>query len=149
MEPTTDATARFADVTRLLAPRTVAVIGASDQPGNIGGAVVRFFGKFASPCIVWPVNRGRDTVAGLACYPSVAELPAPADLAILAVPATAVLQVVRDCVAAGIRAGIAWAGGFVEGGAEGMARQAELAALCRETGFALLRSEERRVGKEC
>jgi acetate---CoA ligase (ADP-forming) len=138
MEPATDATARFADVTRLLAPRTVAVIGASDQPGNIGGAAVRFFGKFASPCTVWPVNRGRDTVAGLACYPSVAELPAPADLAILAVPATAVLQVVRDCAAAGIRAGIAWAGGFVEGGSEGMARQAELAALCRETGFALL-----------
>jgi acyl-CoA synthetase (NDP forming) len=128
----------FADVSGLLAPRSVAIIGASDQPGNVGGAAVRFFRKFASPCVVWPVNRGRDSVAGLPCYKSVADLPARADLAILAVPAAAVAQVVRDCLAAGICAGIAWAGGFQEGGADGMALQNELAALCKETGFALL-----------
>jgi acyl-CoA synthetase (NDP forming) len=128
----------FADVSRLLAPRSVAIIGASDQPGNVGGAAVRFFRKFASPCTVWPVNRGRDTVAGLPCYKSVADLPAPTDLAILAVPASAVVQVVRECVAAGICAGIAWAGGFQEGGASGVALQNELDALCRDTGFALL-----------
>src|SRR5580700_5044861 len=128
----------FADVSRLLAPRSVAIIGASDQPGNVGGAAVRFFRKFSSPCTVWPVNRGRDTVAGLPCYKSVADLPAPTDLAILAVPASVVVQVVRECVAAGIRAGIAWAGGFQEGGASGLALQNELAALCRQTGFALL-----------
>jgi acyl-CoA synthetase (NDP forming) len=128
----------FADVSGLLAPRTVAIIGASDQPGNVGGAAVRFFRRFASPCTVWPVNRGRDSVAGLPCYASVADLPAPADLAILAVPAPVVAQVVRECVAAGISAGIAWAGGFQEGGASGTALQNELAALCRETDFALL-----------
>jgi acetate---CoA ligase (ADP-forming) len=128
----------FADVSRLLAPRSVAVIGASDSPGNVGGATVRFFGKFASPCAVYPVNRGRDSVAGLRCYPSVADLPHPADLAILAVPAAAVAGLVRECVAAGITAGIVWAGGFVEGGDAGMARQQELAAICRETGFAML-----------
>jgi acyl-CoA synthetase (NDP forming) len=128
----------FADVSGLLAPRSVAVIGASDQPGNVGGAAVRFFRKFASPCAVWPVNPGRDTVAGLPCYTSVAALPARADLAILAVPAAAVAQVVRQCVAAGIRAGIAWAGGFQEGGVDGAALQTGLTALCEETGFALL-----------
>jgi acetate---CoA ligase (ADP-forming) len=129
---------KFVDVSRLLAPRSVAIIGASDLPGNVGGAAVRFFRKFASPCTVWPVNHGRDSVAGLPCYKSVADLPAPADLAILAVPAQAVVQVVRACVAAGIRAGIAWAGGFQEGGASGVELQKELAALCRDTGFALL-----------
>ena len=82
MQAGSAATGEFADVSRLLAPRTVAIIGASDQPGNVGGAAVRFFGKFASPCTVWPVNHGRDTVAGLPCYKSVADLPAPADLAI-------------------------------------------------------------------
>jgi acyl-CoA synthetase (NDP forming) len=128
----------FVDVSGLLAPRTVAVIGASDQPGNLGGAAVRFFRKFASPCTVWPVNPGRETVAGLPCYPNVLALPERVDLAILGVSATAMLNCVRECVAAGIRAGIAWAGGFVEGGAQGMARQAELAMLCQETGFALL-----------
>jgi len=138
MDQAPERAACFADVSRLLAPRTVAVIGASDQQGNIGGACVRFFGKFGSSCMVWPVNPGRERVAGLTCYPSLAALPGPADLAILAVPAHAVLQVVRDCLAAGIRAGIAWAGGFVEGGVDGMARQQELATLCRESGFALL-----------
>jgi acetate---CoA ligase (ADP-forming) len=128
----------FADVSRLLAPRTIAVIGASDQPGNVGGAAVRFFRKFASPCTVWPVNPGRDTVAGLPCYRRVTGLPSAADLAILAVPAAAVLQVVRDCVSAGIRAGIVWAGGFQEGGPNGIALQDELAATCRQSGFALL-----------
>jgi acyl-CoA synthetase (NDP forming) len=138
MDKAPERAACFADVSRLLAPRTVAVIGASDQQGNIGGACVRFFGKFGSSCTVWPVNPGRDRVAGLTCYPSLDALPGAADLAILAVPAHAVLQVVRDCVAAGIRAGIAWAGGFVEGGADGIARQQELATLCRHSGFALL-----------
>ncbi|MFI4978913.1 MAG: acetate--CoA ligase family protein [Nevskiales bacterium] len=128
----------FADVSRLLAPRSIAVIGASDQHGNLGGAAVRFLLKFAAPCQVWPVNPGRTSVAGLACYPNVAALPSPADLAILAVPAAAVAGVVRDCAAAGITAGIAWAGGFVEAGEQGLAMQNALAALCLETGFALL-----------
>ncbi len=128
----------FADVSRLLAPRTIAVIGASDQPGNVGGTAVRYFRKFASPCTVWPVNPGRDSVAGLPCYRRVTDLPSTADLAILAVPAAAVVQVVRDCVSVGIRAGIVWAGGFEEGGVGGIALQDELAATCRQTGFALL-----------
>jgi acyl-CoA synthetase (NDP forming) len=130
--------AGFADVSRLLAPHSVAVIGASDQPGNIGGAAVRFFRKFRSPCIVYPVNRGRETVGGLPCFPSVADLPSPPDLAILAVSAAAVGGLVRECATAGVKAGIVWAGGFVEGGAAGLARQQELAAICRETGFAML-----------
>ena len=129
---------RFADVSALLAPRTVAVIGASDASGNVGGAAVRFFRKFSSPCTVWPVNPGRDQVAELPCYPNLAAMPGRADLAILAVPAASVTQVVRECIAAGIRAGIVWAGGFVEGGADGAARQEELAALCRDAEFALL-----------
>jgi acetate---CoA ligase (ADP-forming) len=130
--------AGFTDVSRLLAPRSIAVVGASDQVGNIGGAAVRFLQKFKSPSAVWPVNPGRETVAGLKCYPSVAALPAPADLAILAVPAAAVGAVVRECVAKGIMAGIVWAGGFADGKPEGRALQDALAQLCRETGFALL-----------
>ena len=128
----------FADVSSLLAPRSVAVIGASDQPGNVGGAAVRFLRKFAAPCAVWPVNPARDSVSGLPCYRSVRHLPAPADMAILAVPAPAVAQVVRECIAAGIRAGIAWAGGFQEGGPAGAALQQKLTALCQREGFVLL-----------
>ena len=67
-----------------------------------------------------------------------AALPETADLAILAVPAAAVPEAVLACSAAGTKAGIVWAGGFVEGGEEGAARQAELVAICRKTGFLAL-----------
>ena len=126
-----------AAIRKLLAPRHIAVIGASDTPGNFGGAAIRFMQKFNTPCAIWPVNPKRDSVLGLPCYASPADLPEPADLALLAVPAAAVADAVRACAAAGITAGIAWAGGFIEGGEEGRARQAELAAVCRELGFAL------------
>lgn len=128
----------FVDVSHLLAPRSIAVIGASDTAGNVGGTAVRLLRKFNAPCDVWPVNPGRETVAGLRCYPNVAALPSPADLAILAVPAASVENVVRECVAGGITAGIVWAGGFAEGGEAGRSLQDSLSATCRETGFALL-----------
>jgi acyl-CoA synthetase (NDP forming) len=127
----------FANVQRLLEPRSVAVIGASDTPGSLGGTVVRFLQRFGFPGPIWPVNPKRHTVAGLPCYPSPDALPDPADLALLAVPAEAVVEVVRACAAAGIGHGIVWAGGFAEIGGEGRARQDALVAICQETGFRL------------
>jgi acyl-CoA synthetase (NDP forming) len=127
----------FADVQRLLEPRSIAVIGASDAPGSLGGTVVRFLQRFGFPGPIWPVNPRRDSVAGLPCYPAPEALPEPADLALLAVPAAAVLEVVRACAAAGIGHGIVWAGGFAEIGGEGSARQDALVAVCRETDFRL------------
>lgn len=132
------ASGEFADVSAFLRPRSVAVIGASDRPGNVGGAAVRFFRKFNSPCLVYPVNSRGEPVAGLPAYQSMAALPEAADLAILAVPAAAVPEAVIKCAAAGTKAGIIWAGGFGEGGEDGAARQDELVAICRKTGFLAL-----------
>jgi acyl-CoA synthetase (NDP forming) len=132
------ASEEFADVSAFLRPRSIAVIGASDRPGNVGGAAVRFFRKFNSPCVVYPVNSRGEAVAGLPAYPTMAALPEAADLAILAVPAAAVPDAVLKCSAAGTKAGIIWAGGYVEGGEEGAARQDELIAICRKTGFLAL-----------
>ena len=132
------ASGAFADVTAFLRPRSVAVVGASDRPGNVGGAAVRFFQKFKSPCTVYPVNSRAEPVAGLAAYPTMAALPETVDLAILAIPAAAVPEAILKCSAAGTKAGIVWAGGFVEGGEEGAALQADLVAICRKTGFRAL-----------
>src|SRR5262245_49091945 len=98
----------FADVGRLLEPRSVAVIGASDQPGNLGGTAVRYLQKFGYRGPVWPVNPGRQTVGGLTCYPRPAALPGRADLAILAIAAERILDAVRECAEAGIDSGIVW-----------------------------------------
>ncbi len=129
--------ARFTDVSGLLRPASIAIVGASDRPGNLGGDTVRHLLKFGYPGAIWPVNPQHPTVAGVPCYPSPAGLPAPADLAVLAVPAGALLDAIRDCAAAGIRHGIAFAGGFADAGGEGVERQRALVALCRETGFRL------------
>ncbi|GAB2900779.1 acetate--CoA ligase family protein [Paraburkholderia jirisanensis] len=127
----------FGELTPLIAPRSIAVIGASDRPGNLGGIAVSYLRKFRYAGDVWPVNAGRTSVAELRCYTSLADLPGTPDLAIVAVPADAVFDVVRDCADAGIAAAVVWAGGFAEQGDEGKARQRELETLCAQRGIKL------------
>jgi acetate---CoA ligase (ADP-forming) len=127
----------FGALTALLAPRSVAVIGASDRDGNLGGLATRFLGKFGYTGPVWPVNAGRRTVADLPCFPDLAALPGIPDLAIVAVPADAVEGVLRDCVAAHVPAAIVWAGGFAELGEEGRQRQHALEDAVRGSDLLL------------
>lgn len=127
----------FADITGLLYPRSIAVIGASDRPGNLGGDTVERLLRFGFPGPVWPVNPNGGTVRGLACHRSVAELPGVPESAIMAVPAPAILDAVRDCAAVGTRYGVAFAGGMGESGEAGVELEQRLIALCRETGFRL------------
>ncbi len=118
----------FGDLTPLLAPRSVAIIGASEREGNLGGVCVRHFRKFGFAGAVWPVNPSGKPVAGLPCFASLTDLPSVPDLAVIAVPAESVTGVVKDCVAAGIPAAVVWAGGFAEGDDAGKVRQRELEA---------------------
>ena len=127
----------FGALSPLLQPRSVAVIGASDREGNLGGLATGFLQKFGYRGHVWPVNAGRAEVAGLPCFPSLAALPSTPDLAIVAVPAEAVNGVVADCIAARVPAGLVWAGGFAEGDDAGKARQRELESLCRTSPIKL------------
>ena len=127
----------FGELTPLLAPRSVAVIGASDREGNLGGVAVGFLSKFKFHGPIWPVNSGRSHVAGLPCFASLRELPEVPDLAILSVPSESVASVLKECAQAGVPAAIAWAGGFAEAGEEGRARQRELEAVCRDSGIKL------------
>jgi acetyltransferase len=64
----------FGDLSPLLAPRSVAVIGASDREGNLGGIAVGYLKKFGYRGPVWPVNHGRTEVGGLPCYAKIREL---------------------------------------------------------------------------
>src|SRR5215475_2916042 len=73
-------TPSFGDLTPLLAPRSVAVVGASDREGNLGGLAVGFLQKFGYRGPVWPVNASRSAVAGLPCFPHLSVLPALPDL---------------------------------------------------------------------
>lgn len=131
-------TSKFPDVAAMLAPRSVAVIGASDRRGNLGGDTVDRLVRFGFPGPIWPINRSLESVGGLPAYASVADLPGIPDLVILAIPGEALGAAIRDCVAAGIRHGVAYAGGLAESGREpGITIQHELTALCRDAGFTL------------
>ncbi|MCX5208251.1 GNAT family N-acetyltransferase [Kitasatospora sp. NBC_00240] len=96
--------AGVASLTALLRPRSVAVVGASRRPGSVGRAVLLKIrqGGFAGP--VWAVNPHAGTVAGEPAHPSVTDLPAVPDLAVLAVPPAAVASVAQECGRAGVRA---------------------------------------------
>jgi acetate---CoA ligase (ADP-forming) len=113
------------------------VIGASDQPGNLGGDTVRRLLKFKFPGPVWPISRSAATVAGLPTHKNVSELPQAPELAIMAIPASGLLDAIRDCADAGVRHGIAYAGGLADAGGDGAELQRSIVALCRARRFAL------------
>lgn len=135
--PVTAPSAAFADVRPILEPRSIAVIGASDQPGNLGGETLKRLGKFGYPGRVWPVSRSAASVAGLPSFRGIAELPEVPELVILAIPASGLAQAIDECAAFGVRHGIAYAGGLAEAGGEGTRLQQALVALCRDRGFTL------------
>lgn len=126
----------------LLEPRSVALIGASDDPNRIGGRPIRYMLEAGFPGPIYPVNRKRETVQGLAAYPSISDTPTPADCAIIAVPAKIVVETLEACAARGVGSAIVFSSGFSETGGDGEALQAEIAEIAR-------RSQMRVLGPNC
>ncbi|HEX6313020.1 MAG TPA: acetate--CoA ligase family protein [Acidimicrobiia bacterium] len=121
----------------LFRPRAVAVVGASDDPAKVGHALMRSLEGFPGP--VLPVNPRAGTVGGRAAYPAVGDLPAGVDLAVLAVPAPAVPDVIEQCGAAGVGAAVVCAGGFAEtGDAQRAALQQRVREAATEQGVRVL-----------
>lgn len=121
-----------------LAPRSIAIIGASDNRNKVGGRPVDYLQRFGYAGKVYPVNPARQTVQGLRCYPDLPSLPEAPDLAIVAVAGGAVADAVRACAARGVRTAIILSSGFGETGAEGLAQQAEIAAVAARAGMRLV-----------
>jgi len=111
----------FADISRLVRPHRVAVVGASDRPGSLGYSTynnVRNNSVIAGGAV--PVNPRYDTVLGDRCYPRVSDVPGdPVDVAIILLTAERVLEAVKDCATAGVRHLVVLSSGFSETGADG------------------------------
>lgn len=122
----------------LLSPRSVAIVGASDTPTRIGGRPIAYLKAAGFSGEIYPVNPKRERVQGLQAYPSITELPGAVDTAILALPASAVVNAVEEAATAGIKACVVFSSGFAETGAEGAIRQRELLAAARAGGLRLL-----------
>lgn len=130
--------AESASIESFFRPRSVAVIGASRRQDTIGRALVRnlVLGDFTGRVHV--VNPSADAVAGMPAYKTVGEIPGPVDVAIVAVPAEAVQDVVLDCAAKGVHGLVVISSGFAETGEEGRHRQRRLVGLSRSYGLRLI-----------
>ncbi len=128
----------FASLAPLLAPRSVAVVGASADPTRIGGRPIAYMKArgFAGPIL--PVNPNRTEIQGLPAYPDIASLPEVPDAAIVAVPAAQVVETVAALGDRGVKAAIVFSAGFAETGPAGAALQASLVETARARGMRLI-----------
>lgn len=124
-------------ISRLLRPRSVAVIGASDKPGALGASVLGNLDRNGFSGAVYPVNPNRETIGARPCFASVDALPEGIDVAVLAIPQPAVLDAIRGLAARRCGAAIVFSAGFAEGGEEGLAQQAEIARIAGEAGMVI------------
>jgi acetyltransferase len=104
---------------RIFNPKSIAVIGASEREGSIGAKLLRNLTDTGYTGAVFPVNPFRQTVQGIAAYPSISKIPQKIDLAIIATPAHTVPQIVEECGKAGVSGIIIISAGFKETGEDG------------------------------
>jgi acetyltransferase len=117
-------------------PRGIALIGATANPRKGGHSILTNLRRgFDGP--VYPVNPRYENILDVPCFPSVAAVPDPVDLAIVFVPGPKVPDIIRQCAARGIRGVMIESSGFAEAGPEGQVLQQELVAIARETGIRL------------
>jgi acetate---CoA ligase (ADP-forming) len=120
----------------VFAPRRVALVGASEQPGTMGELFWRNLTSF--PGEVVPVTPSRHSVGGVTAYPSLASIDGEVDLAVVVVRAANVPEVIRDAGAKGVPAALVISGGFAETGPDGAALQAEVVAAARAGGVRIV-----------
>lgn len=113
-------------------PRSVAVIGASDDPTKMGYAVMHNLLHF--PGQLYPVNNKRDTIQGLTAYETIKDIPAPVDMAVITVPAMYVPQVIEECGEKGVNIAVVITAGFKEMGEDGKALEERLVAIGNKYG---------------
>jgi acyl-CoA synthetase (NDP forming) len=128
----------FAALDAMIRPRSVAVIGASDDATRIGGRPIAYMTSQGFAGAILPVNPNRATVQGLPAFASVPALPQVPDVAIVAVPGEAAVQAVADLGAKGCRAAIVFTAGFAEVDEAGAAMQDRLVAAARQHGMRIL-----------
>lgn len=130
--------AAVAAVRTFLAPRAVAVVGASRDSSSIGGQLFRNLLMAEFHGAVYPVNPKAAVVQGVPAYPSILDVPGEVDVAFVTVPAELVAGVARECGEKRVRGLVVISAGFGETGGGGPARQRELLEICRAYGMRLI-----------
>ncbi|MDI9915367.1 acetate--CoA ligase family protein [Rhodococcus sp. IEGM 1379] len=126
----------FPDLSYLVRPRSIAVVGASDKPGSIGYWVLHNLveaSDFSGD--IYPVNPKRELIGGITCYPGVEQLPVAADVALIVIPAAGVLDALEQCASRGILFAIVFTSGFGESGEEGLKQQQRMREIAEQSGM--------------
>ncbi|MPZ46347.1 MAG: hypothetical protein GEV05_23750 [Betaproteobacteria bacterium] len=126
------------ELSRLLRPRSVAIVGASATPGAFGYRTLQntSFGYTGS---AYPINPRHREILGRACYPTIDSLPEVPDCVVLSVPAEQVLPIVEQCAGLGVGGAVIYSSGFLEtGDAERVAKQQRLVEIARRSGMRIL-----------
>jgi len=132
------------ELSKLFAPKSIAVIGASKNPHKVGHAIVKNLLECGYGGKIYPINPREEEILGLRCFKNLEELRQKetkdkgADLAIIAIPAPAVIESVKDCARSNINAVIVVSAGFKETGSDGLELEKKLVAFCREHHIRLL-----------
>jgi acetate---CoA ligase (ADP-forming) len=116
-------------------PESIALIGASRDLEKIPGRLLSMLRKNEFPGKLYPINPNYGDIDGLKCYPSIADIGQPIDLAIVIIPARAVLGALEQCAAAGVKNAVIISSGFAEEGGDSAAMQDAVAALAKKTGM--------------
>lgn len=134
--------ATIASIKALVYPQSIAIIGASRTPGTVGYSLVRCLLESRYTGAIYPVNTSSSVVQSIKAYPSVMDIPAEVDMAIIAVPAAAVSRVTEDCGKKGVRSLVVISDGFKESGPDGAVLERELREIALSHGM-------RVVGPNC
>ena len=125
------------NIARLLKPRNVAVVGASDKPGALGATLISNLDRAGFKGEIYPINPNREMLGSRKCLSSVDALPDGVDVAVLAIPRAFVLDAVRGLAARNVGSAIIFAAGFAEDGEAGMAEQVEIGRIAAESGMVI------------
>ncbi|MEM3622594.1 MAG: bifunctional acetate--CoA ligase family protein/GNAT family N-acetyltransferase [Candidatus Bathyarchaeia archaeon] len=123
---------------KIFNPKSIAIIGASDEEGSVGYALMKNFIDLGFEGKVYPVNIRKTEILGLKAYQSVEQIPEPVDLAVIATPAKTVPEIVEQCGKAGIKGIIIISAGFKEVGAEGKALEDKILEIKNKYGLRII-----------
>jgi acyl-CoA synthetase (NDP forming) len=121
-----------------LNPRSVAIVGASDNPHKVGGRPILYMGRYGYKGRIFPINPSRAEVQGHKAYPDLVSLPEVPDMAIVALAGEGTVLAVEQCARMGVKVAVVMASGFGETGAEGKKVQDAMLAVARAAGMRMV-----------
>ena len=122
----------------LFTPRSIAIIGASRNPAKVGHTILKNAIKSGYKGRIYPINPKAEEILGVKCYKSILDVPEEVNLAVIAIPAHAVLDVAEECGEKGVKYLVVISAGFKEIGGEGVDRERKLISIGKKYGMRIL-----------